>query len=231
MSSKASILSTVLLEQPLKDKAAEKGIELDAMPFIKVEAVTDTEVKEEVEELCILPLTAVFTSANAVLAISEEVRGVLPDWSIYCLGHATKNAVHECFGSALIQGIAGDAAELAELIIADGVMEVVFFCGDKRMDTLPDLLREEDITVYELVVYRTTETPQVAAKSYDGVLFFSPSAVSSFFKVNTVGANTVFFSVGNTTAEAVKQHTDNKVIISDIPSKEEMINAVLQYFL
>ncbi len=230
MNNKASILSTASLDQPLIDRAVADGVAVDVMSFIRVEHIVDEELQEEITELAGLPITAVFTSANAVRSISDIIKGCRLDWDIYCVGNATKNAVFELLDTDVVSGIGNDAAELAELIIADDIMEVVFFCGDKRMDTLPELLREEEVTVYEVVVYQTTETPQIASRGYDGILFFSPSGVASFFKVNTIGPATVLFAIGKTTGEAIKQHSDNKLIISETPSKENVVADAVEYF-
>ena len=126
--------------------------------------------------------------------------------------------------------IAKNAAELAKIIIEDGEEEVVFFCGNQRLDTLPDTLRENDIDVYEMVVYETVQIPTKVEKEYDGILFFSPSGVDSFFSVNKVGVKTELFAIGNTTANAIKKHTDNKVIFSETASKETMVDYAIKYF-
>ena len=230
MNNRVSVLSTVLLDQQLIDKAAVQGIAVDTISFIQVEAIKDKELNEEIAELSTLPITAVFTSANAVRAISSALKAGSAGWDIYCIGQATKDAVFEYFDTEVIAGVANDAAELAGIIIDDDLSEVVFFCGDKRMNTLPDLLREADVTVYEITVYGTVETPHLAVKSYDGILFFSPSGVNSFFSINTIGKHTVLFAIGSTTANAIHQQTDNKVMICAVPSKDNMIEEAILYF-
>jgi len=230
MNHKVSILSTASLDQALLDKASGQGVELDTIPFINVEPVTDKDVLDEVNEFCSLPITAVFTSANAVRAIADIILNAQPEWNVYCVGNTTRNAVLEYFDNALISGIADDAATLASIIKDHDVLEVVFFCGNKRMDLLPELLSLDDIAVHEVIVYHTTETPHVATKGYDAILFFSPSGVNSFFSVNAIAERTVLFAIGNTTANAVKQKTSNEVIVSETPSKEQLLADAIEYF-
>ncbi len=230
MNNKVSILSTVALDQRLIDKAAEQGVLIVGVSFIQVAAIENADIKEEVADLCSRTIAAVFTSANAVRAISQTTKAFQPVWNIYCIGHATRLAVLEIFPAEAIKGMANDAAGLAEIIKTELVPEVVFFCGDKRMDTLPDILRGEDVNVHEVVVYHTIETPQLITKAYDAILFFSPSSVHSFFIVNKITADTVLFAIGSTTANALQKHTNNKVIISNTPSKEEMIADAINYF-
>jgi len=39
------------------------------------------------------------------------------------------------------------------------------------------------------------------------------------------------FAIGNTTADAIKKHCDNKVIVSETASKEVVADYAVQYFL
>src|SRR5437016_5334696 len=128
------ILSTSLVDLQLVVEARAKDVELDAMSFIEVSKINNPELAEEIAELCTLPVTAVFTSANAVKAIESIIEETKPQWTIYCIANATKNEVVKYFDPALIKGTANDAAALAEIIKAHNTLEVVFFCGDNRMD-------------------------------------------------------------------------------------------------
>jgi len=232
MENRKQILSTVLLDQPLLDKAADAGIVLDAMPFIQVVDITDEDDNlERIERLYRRPITVVFTSVNAVRAVCEQVYFSKLGWKIYCIGHATRNAVLEYFDREQVHGIANDAAALAGVIKNNGVTEVIFFCGDKRMDTLAGTLERYGVQVHEIVVYRTEEVPRFVEKDYDGILFFSPSGVNSFFSMNTIEPGAVLFAVGSTTALALKENAaENKVVTCELPSKEQMVDTAIQYF-
>jgi uroporphyrinogen-III synthase len=61
------------------------------------------------------------------------------------------------------------------------------------------------------------------------ILFFSPSAVRSFFSVNEVSSGTTMIAMGTTTAEAIKQHTEHAVIISKDADKTFVVNMALDY--
>jgi len=230
MNSKNQLLSTVQLDQSLIAKAVERGIVLDCIPFIKVEIIKDKEIATEVERLCSLPVIAAFTSVHAVYALSKSLYIHKPDWDIYCVGNATRNALLEYFHASAIKGCANDAAALAEVILMDDISEVFFFCGDKRLDTLPELLTRRQVLVHEVTVYQTMETPHAIGREYDGILFFSPSGVHSFFSVNKLNSHAVLFAIGHTTAAAISEHTGNAVVISETPSKEHLVLQALQYF-
>jgi uroporphyrinogen-III synthase len=84
--------------------------------------------------------------------------------------------------------------------------------------------------VEELIVYNTIEKPQAVSKKYDGILFFSPSAVRSFFQKNKINAETILFAIGQTTARELRNYSNNTTVISEIPDTEKVIADVIKYF-
>ncbi len=226
------ILCTRPLPEWLIDEAAGSGISIEAQSFIETEPVQSIEVQQEIENALLQSATVVFTSVNAVEAVAAELEGQQPDWNIYCTGAATRELAKEYFGGHAVAGAAPNAAELAELIAGESITdEVIFFCGDQRRDELPSVLKEHGIDINEIVVYQTIELPHKINKFYYGILFFSPSAVRSFFKVNKISEKTVLFAIGNTTAGEIKKFSANKIIVSDEPGKENIIQKVVEYFV
>ena len=220
------------LQQSLVNKAMANGLALDMMSFIQVvDTADEPATQQQILALYKENATIVFTSASAVYAVCEHPAFGKPDWSICCIGKATQKAVLEYFSGQSIVCSGIDAAELAANIIAAGnIGRVVFFCGDKRMDMLPDTLSEAGIIVKEIVVYTTVEQPQFVSKEYDGILFYSPSGVSSYFSLNIAEPGTVLFAIGNTTAAAIRQEASNKIVVSSMPSKEQLLESAIQYF-
>src|SRR6185369_9706401 len=103
-------------------------------------------------------ITAVFTSINAVEAVSKFI-STKTSWKIFCTGGTTKKMVKKIFGEQNIYATAGSAAQLAEKIIENSfIKSVVFFCGDQRRNELPGTLKIKGIEVEELIVYKTIET-------------------------------------------------------------------------
>ncbi|HEX4851773.1 MAG TPA: uroporphyrinogen-III synthase [Puia sp.] len=111
-----------------------------------------------------------------------------------------------------------------------GIKQAIFFCGDLRRDELPDILKEGGVEINELVVYETKLTPVKVSMRYDGILFFSPSAIKSFFTLNELPSKTVLFSIGETTRATLMDFTDHKIISIDKPNKEDLVRLALQYF-
>ena len=225
------ILCTRPLPASLINLAGEAGIDVNVSPFIKTESILSVEVQQEIELLSFQSVIVIFTSMNAVDAVTGLLDGHQPDWTIYCIGSATGKLVKEYFSEEKVTGTAADAASLAMLIAEDRFADdVVFFCGDQRRDELPAMLRQQGIEVNEIIVYQTINLPHTIEQQYNGILFFSPSAVQSFFQKNKVTDTTILFAIGNTTANELGKFTNNKIIISDLPGKENLVAKMMEYF-
>ena len=224
-----NILSTRPLNKQIIKDAAEQNIFIDCISFIETEPIKTREVEEKIQQLSEQNINAVFTSMNAVEAVKENLPSK-PDWKIFSIGQTTKELIEEFFGKINIAGTADNAGLLADVIIQQHPKKVFFFCGDQRRDELPEKLIANNIIVKEIIVYRTTATSQKTLKHHDGILFFSPSAVQSFFSTNTIDNSTIIFAIGNTTANIVKQQVNNQIVVADKPGKEELVKKMLEYF-
>ena len=168
---------------------------------------------------------------NAVEAVAGHLSKEKPDWKIYCIGITTNKLVKKKFGENSVIGTATNAAELAGLIVEErNSNKLSFFCGDQRREELPNILRNNGIRVNEVIVYQTKPVLNIIEKVYDGILFFSPSAANSFFSTNKLPSPTLVFAIGTTTAKELKQLTNNEIIISDEPGKENLVNKMIQFF-
>lgn len=226
---KRYILSTRPLPKNLREEAAALNIEIEEMSFIETKAIQEEQTIQKIKELADEKRTVVFTSMNAVEAVGAQVSKT-PDWRIYSIGHTTKKLIEEKWGASVLAGDADNAQRLGERLIDDDVKEVVFFCGNIRRDELPNKIRSEGGTVEEVVVYETVETPAQISRHYDGILFFSPSAVTSFFKVNKIDRTTELFAIGKTTAETLRQFAHKKIIVANATGKQELARLAIDYF-
>lgn len=224
------LLCTRPLEQILVNKAAEKGLGIDIIPFIKTEPIISPTLTLQIRACQSRKITVVFTSANAVEAVAQQLT-IRPDWTIFSLGGITKEAVYKYFGESSVAATAKNATALTDkVLLHKTIEEVVFFCGDQRLNELPEMLTAHGIRVNEIVVYSTIETPQLVEKDYAGITFFSPSAVHSFFSVNTIHTNVILFSIGKTTTATIRSYSNNKVITSEWPGKQQLIERAIAYF-
>lgn len=228
MPASKSILFTRSIDEPLVQKAAKKGLQIDSITFITTEPSTSSDVAEQVQAYAQQSIVAVFTSVHAVEAVITQFPKK-PDWKIFCIGGMTRELVFSFFNESQIIGTAKNASALSEKIIGNHhVREVVFFCGDQRLDDLPNTLRASEIVVNELIVYNTIQTPQVIEKDYTGIAFFSPSAVHSFFSLNTIRTDVTLFSIGKTTTATIQTYCANRVITSEWPGREQMVELLIR---
>lgn len=182
------------------------------------------EVKPTGIELPAVLEHVIFTSQNAVKAAATA--GVLIK-NCYCVGDKTEKALKDLGCRVKEKGY--QAADLAQKITANYQnISFSFFCGNKRREELPAMLRKAGIALEEFQVYSTESQPRAFTREFDGVLFFSPSAVESFFSKNTLGG-AVAFTIGKTTEKSLKKHTNN-IITANKSTVENVIVQAVKYF-
>jgi uroporphyrinogen-III synthase len=208
--------------------AVPDTVDISVIPFIKIIPRPGVELKPFITEFAAQKITVVFTSAHAVKFVAELLRQK-PKWKIYCIRNETRTAVINWFGPDSITKFAGNALVLSRQMIADGIKEAVFFCGDQRLDILPDHLNKHGVRLTELVVYETRLTPTHLHEPPDAILFFSPTAVRSFFSMNHLSDETAVFAMGTTTAVAIRKFTEKPFIISSEADKTFVVNLALEY--
>lgn len=170
----------------------------------------------------------IFTSANAVKAVSnhQDVQDIRRK-PCFCVGEKTAALLDE--NGFTVLEIANSSAQLAEVIVSGYLSEsFTFFSGNQRLDELPHQLKIAAIDWNETEVYETKLTPQSINSGFDGILFFSPSAVESYLSANKI-ANETCFCIGQTTANALKKNPD-QIIIANQPSVENTIIQVINHY-
>jgi uroporphyrinogen-III synthase len=224
------ILSTRPLGNAIITDAKSKGMVIDEMEFIKTIPLNTPELEMKIQSLVHQNIIAVFTSMNAVEAVANMLGIQQPAWRIGCIGQTTQLLVETLLPDSVIIATGTDAADLASnLLPKTGNSEVYFFCSNIRRDELPGILLGGGVPLQEVVVYETMETPHAVQTAYDAVLFFSPSAVRSFFSTNRPAANAVLFATGKTTAAAIGEYCDNEVLVAEAPGKMELVKKLMNW--
>ena len=165
----------------------------------------------------------IITSQNAVEAITKVLpKEELQFKNIYCVGRRTKKLIESKIGE--VKHFETNASKLAHHLVEyiDGT-EVTYFCSDIRLDDLPTILEESFIKVNEVESYKTILDSVEINSNIEGVLFFSPSTVKSFIKLND--ANKIAYCIGETTAKEARKYFDD-VRVAKMPTVESVIDLV-----
>lgn len=221
MTKKISLLSTKKLLPQHKLVLQEADIELSGENFI--------EIKSKTFDASLLHDNLIFTSKNAVESVLlhpqiEEFRKK----TAFCVGIATKAFLEEYgFKVDVYAGYASDLAEIISLIYDKE--SFTFFSGNLRREVLPQTLLQNGIIFNEIEVYETGLTPIKTTNTFDGILFFSPSAVESYLSVNKIQTESCF-CIGETTAAALEFNNIKNIVIANKPNVEEVILKIKEYY-
>jgi uroporphyrinogen-III synthase len=218
------------LSKATKAKAAAIGLHLLVEPMIQVAIIEDalpaifTSAQNDTSQAW------AFTSKNAVkafLKLKDDLN--ITHKKFFAVGHKTAHKLKDA-GIEVSVPEHESAGALAEMIVADNIQSVLFWCGNLRKEELPVLLKEKNVSVTELVVYQTGLYPIHITEPYDAVIFLSASAVESFFSVNELPKHTPAFAIGATTAHALKEYTDHKIKLPENPDIDLLLERVHDYF-
>jgi len=182
--------------------------------------LTKSIVRNEIENVII-------TSQNAVEALLTNFSAVeLQFKNIYCVGRKTKRLVEKRIGK--VKHYEQYAKDLANHMVEfmDG-SEATFFCSNLRLDTIPDILEENNIKVNEVEAYETKFDAEKVEGDLDGVMFYSPSTVQSFLKQNK--AKGIAFCIGETTATEAKKYFE-EVRVAKVPLVESVVELVNEFY-
>ncbi len=217
-----SICSTKKLSEIQKELLPE-SVSVEDSDFIKIRfnRIAPKVIKNEIENVII-------TSQNGVEAIANSFTSdELKFKNIYCVGRRTKKLIEQKIGKVVKSE--RNAAKLATYLSKEiKGQEATYFCSDLRLDTLPNALKANDITVNEVEAYKTMYSPAKVDDKVNGVLFYSPSTVESYMQENT--ADKVAFCIGESTAKEARKHFEN-VQVANLPTVESVIELVNSHFV
>lgn len=218
MTKQTNILSTKALLPNQKQTLFDANISLIEADFI--------ETKSKNFELSKVNDNLIFTSQNAVQSILKHSKcDELKSKNVFAVGMKTRDLLTENgFNVVAYTGYAADLAEIISLIYKNETF--TFFSGNLRRDILPNTLKENGVIFNEIEVYETKITSKKITNKPDGILFFSPSAVESYLKLNTIKEE-MCFCIGETTAEALENKKVKNIIIADKPSVENVIEKAI----
>ena len=231
MKNNFTILSTKILKPYIKDQLTDNDFNVVEHDFIKIENADSLGVNDIL--LTQLP-NYIFTSKNAVKSFANYIAAhkikVDKKSNFFVMSGETQQALaNEGFKVTITKDNATALAN--EIISTSKEKQFVFFCGDKRRNELPDEILNAGLKLTEVILYKTISQTKKIDVAYQAILFFSPSAIKSFFEENVLAKSVQCFCIGYTTANALKEYKiNNKVKVISYPSQQVMIDEVLHYF-
>jgi len=218
MGQKGQIWITKSLNERQRASAQNCGLEIQVIALTTIQHRDFPKELPEVEAW-------IFTSQNAVKNILRQVQGDKGTFSgiVYASGKQTIKALKEK-GFDPKSGDSETALSLAKKMVDDGVKSALFFCGNMRRNELPEYLAKNNVPLKEEVVYHTLLQPKtISAQKGDALFFMSPSAVESFAMMNPFLSEVDYYSIGDTTAHALRKKGVKKINTAAEASFEAML--------
>ena len=216
------LLSTKLLSANFKNRLIQKGFSLIEYPFIKINPLVHntTELQDHI----------IITSQNTVQLVFNDLvlKPKLEGKNYFCVGEKTKALLEEK-GQKVIK-MSQNASILASFIQKNHKNNSFsFFCGKKRRPEIETNLSAKAIPLYIHEMYETLYTPKVIETKFDGILFFSPSAVESYFKMNSWKQEVQGFCIGSTTATSLSKYT-HLYSTAKAPNENQLLLSIHHYY-
>lgn len=215
------ILSTRILEPAIINEAGRNGILIDCVPFIDIRYKRVADIRQQLGKINAGD-TFIFTSQHAVQAAVDILKNL--ENKTYCISGATCDAVRQT--ALKVIATAGYASDLVNLIEINKDTGYVLFCGDKRLPTIPNFLQQRQLKLSEVVCYENIASPKKVEQHYEGVMFYSPSGVDSYFKLNRAAPHQKYYCIGNTTAKAISNYSRGNIIIAEKPGIPAMLEKI-----
>ncbi|WP_293892423.1 uroporphyrinogen-III synthase [Flavobacterium sp.] len=220
MQNQISIVSTKKLSERQKQQLLSANFLVFDEDFIAIQ-IKNFEIEKTNEYL-------IFSSQNAVESVLLNSKIVdIKIKKCFCVGEKTKALLED--NGFEVNVYSEYASELASIICNQySKSSFTFFCGNMRRNFLPDALTFANISLEEIKVYETILTPHKIDFTPNGILFFSPSGVKSYLQENKI-EEADCFCIGNTTAEALKYETPNRIIANQ-PTIESIVMKCIENY-
>ncbi|WP_176521618.1 uroporphyrinogen-III synthase [Longimonas halophila] len=174
----------------------------------------------------------VCTSPRAVQALRQALPPDHPLYAAwankptYVVGPRTAGAVSE-WGGQPTGAEAGDAAALADRIVADAPGRLLFLSGNRRRDTLPRALVEAGQVFDEVEVYRTRLRSNITLPDPPAWLaFFSPSGIEAVRASGYALDAYACAAIGSTTAAALRDEGASVQAVAASPTPDALAAAI-----
>jgi uroporphyrinogen-III synthase len=204
---------TDLEKSPYGELTKKYNVKIDFFKFIKIEGVPSKEFRQS--RINLLDYSAViFTSRNAVdhyFRMAKELRLDIPQTMKYfCISESTAFYLQKYVQYRKRKIFHGkqNFEELLDIIKKHKEEKYLLPCSDIHKASISKLLDDGAVNYTKGIFYRTlaSDLSHLDIKTYDMLIFFSPSGIASLFKnfPEFQQNSTVIGAFGPTTSKAVK---------------------------
>jgi uroporphyrinogen-III synthase len=227
-----------LEKSPYGELAKNHNLTIDFNKFIKIEGVTSKEFRQT--RIQLLDFTAIiFTSRNAVdhfFRLAKDLRVEIPDdMKYFCISESTAFYLQKYVQYRKRKIFHGKQSfeQLMELIKKHKDEKYLLPCSDIHKASMTRMLDENNIDYQKAVFYKTlaSDLSHLDIKTYDMLIFFSPSGVKSLIKnfPEFTQNSTLIAAFGPTTAKAVDDAGLKLNISAPTKTAPSMTMAIEQY--
>ena len=216
------LLSTKTLSSNIKDHLTKIGTSVVEHPLIEIHPLHLNNHK--------IQSMLIFTSQNAVMLANKNnaLKNKIIGKKSFCVGEKTRELL-EKFDYNVIE-MKENANELAHFLVEKyNKNSFSFFCGRKRRYEIESLFKKNNITIEIHELYDTLFINKKFKSHFDGIIFFSPSSVLSFFENNKWPKDSHGFCIGKSTAETLKKYTTNYSEAKH-PNEDQLLQTIINYF-
>lgn len=200
-------------KSPYFDIAEKYGVSIDFHPFIKVEALSSKEFRQQ--RISILDYSAVILTARTAIDhffhLSEELRIAVPDTMKYfCMTEAIAVYLQKyiTYRKRKVFYGTGKPEDLVTLVAKHAKEKYLMPVSDVHKEDLMSLLDAKKVNYKKAVMYRTVSNDfdEGEKLDYDMLVFFSPAGIASLTKnfPDFKQGDTRIGCFGPTTAKAVR---------------------------
>ena len=214
-----TVLSTIELDKSNRELFKKNNIDVIEHNFIKISKV-DFELPSQKGSW-------IFTSKNSVEAVySSNQMEKCTKMPHYCVGEKAKSLLLKN-GQKIIK-MTKNSLELANYIKKKAKNDNFIYCrGSIENKLFSDFFKTNKISLQQVPVYKTKLVPKRIEKAVNAIMFFSPSAIKSYEKNNSIGKS-FCFCIGKTTSSVAKEFT-KKTYCTNNPSIENVVKQTINF--
>jgi uroporphyrinogen-III synthase len=216
------LLSTRILSKGFRGRLLLHQFSLVEQSFIQTHPLENIDLPPDFDAV-------IFTSSKAVEVVfsRHEIAEQLGGKPIYCVGKKTAALLAK--NDQKVVKIAQNSSELAHFLVKNTKNEsFLYCCGKLRTPDLEHILPLHGVVLHAVEVYNTRLLKHKVKGHFDGLLFFSPSAVRAY-AVNNDFAETHSFCLGNTTGKEVASHTA-QYSVAKSPDEAQLLLSIKKHF-